>query len=135
MYGESISEMLTVQYRMHAAIMDWSSQELYNGKLSAHASVASHTLSDMQAKFSYPASLPSGGYQEIHSGLPNGYSVQPADHSDWHALRECTRGISCRVLIQSAGISGAHPDMQCSWQSTAVEIIDAGLFCRLCCAR
>ena len=48
MYGDSISEVLTVQYRMHAAIMQWSSQELYHGKLTAHASVASHALSDMQ---------------------------------------------------------------------------------------
>ena len=50
MYAESISEVLTVQYRMHAAIMEWSSQELYQGKLTAHASVASHTLSDMQVR-------------------------------------------------------------------------------------
>ena len=49
MYGDSISEMLNVQYRMHAAIMDWSSHELYNGKLTAHASVASHTLETLQA--------------------------------------------------------------------------------------
>lgn len=48
MYGDSISEVLTVQYRMHTDIMEWSSQELYQGKLSAHASVATHTLSDMQ---------------------------------------------------------------------------------------
>jgi superfamily I DNA and/or RNA helicase len=50
MYGESISEMLTVQYRMHAGIMEWSSQELYHGKLTAHPSVAAHALSDMQAR-------------------------------------------------------------------------------------
>ena len=53
MYGESISEMLNVQYRMHAAIMDWSSHELYNGKLTAHASVASHTLETLQASLLY----------------------------------------------------------------------------------
>lgn len=29
MYGSSASQMLTVQYRMHAAIMDWASHELY----------------------------------------------------------------------------------------------------------
>ena len=50
MYSDSISEVLTVQYRMHAAIMEWSSHELYHGKLTAHASVASHTLSDMQVR-------------------------------------------------------------------------------------
>jgi hypothetical protein len=29
MYGDSISAMLTVQYRMHTDIMQWSSDELY----------------------------------------------------------------------------------------------------------
>ena len=29
MYGEAVSEMLTVQYRMNSAIMTWSSDELY----------------------------------------------------------------------------------------------------------
>lgn len=40
----SCSAMLTVQYRMNASIMDWASQELYQGKLTAHESVAQHTL-------------------------------------------------------------------------------------------
>ena len=43
MYGESISQMLTVQYRMHEDIMAWSSRTLYQGKLTAHDSVATHT--------------------------------------------------------------------------------------------
>lgn len=47
MYGDNISEMLTVQYRMHAHIMQWSSNELYEGRLTAHPSVADHTLSDL----------------------------------------------------------------------------------------
>ncbi|WIA11524.1 hypothetical protein OEZ85_011635 [Tetradesmus obliquus] len=45
--GPAASCMLTVQYRMHAAIMDWSSQELYGGQLEAHESVAAHTLADL----------------------------------------------------------------------------------------
>ncbi|GFR40163.1 hypothetical protein Agub_g720 [Astrephomene gubernaculifera] len=43
------SAMLTVQYRMNKAIMQWSSDELYEGKLTAHESVAEHTLADVQA--------------------------------------------------------------------------------------
>ena len=65
MYGESISEMLNVQYRMHAAIMDWSSQELYNGKLTAHASVASHTLETLQASVPKVCHL----FQEYHADI------------------------------------------------------------------
>ncbi len=47
LYGEGISAMLTQQYRMHQAIMRWSSDELYDGRLSAHPSVAAHTLSGL----------------------------------------------------------------------------------------
>jgi ATP-dependent RNA/DNA helicase IGHMBP2 len=47
--ASSASEMLTVQYRMHRDIMDWSSKELYGGKLTAHPSVAEHTLADLAA--------------------------------------------------------------------------------------
>lgn len=49
MYGDGVSEMLTVQYRMNAAIMQWSSDELYDGKLTAHSSVADHTLAGCAA--------------------------------------------------------------------------------------
>ncbi|GLI64102.1 hypothetical protein VaNZ11_007275 [Volvox africanus] len=43
----SASAMLTVQYRMNKAIMQWSSDELYEGCLTAHISVAEHTLEDL----------------------------------------------------------------------------------------
>lgn len=47
LYGPTISQMLTVQYRMHADVMQWASDELYGGHLSAHSSVAGHTLQDL----------------------------------------------------------------------------------------
>jgi superfamily I DNA and/or RNA helicase len=40
----SASAMLTVQYRMNSHIMRWSSDEFYGGRLTAHNSVAEHTL-------------------------------------------------------------------------------------------
>ncbi|KDD76727.1 AAA+ ATPase [Helicosporidium sp. ATCC 50920] len=36
--------MLNVQYRMHAAIMEWSSKTLYDGRLRAHESCQSRSL-------------------------------------------------------------------------------------------
>jgi ATP-dependent RNA/DNA helicase IGHMBP2 len=46
-FGEkNISRRLTVQYRMHAAIMQFSSQEFYNGELTAPPDVAAHLLCD-----------------------------------------------------------------------------------------
>ncbi|NXL65769.1 SMBP2 protein, partial [Chordeiles acutipennis] len=46
-YGERIVKMLTVQYRMHQAIMQWASSEMYSGRLTAHPSVAQHLLKDL----------------------------------------------------------------------------------------
>lgn len=43
-YGDRVVRMLTVQYRMHQAIMQWASTEMYDGHLSAHSSVAQHLL-------------------------------------------------------------------------------------------
>ncbi|KXZ43249.1 hypothetical protein GPECTOR_96g715 [Gonium pectorale] len=50
----SASAMLTVQYRMNRAIMQWSSDELYEGKLTAHESVAEHTLSGVTSAAAAP---------------------------------------------------------------------------------
>ncbi|XP_014796193.1 PREDICTED: DNA-binding protein SMUBP-2 [Calidris pugnax] len=46
-YGEQVVRMLRVQYRMHQAIMQWASEELYGGRLAAHPSVAQHLLRDL----------------------------------------------------------------------------------------
>ena len=44
LYGESTTRMLTVQYRMHERIMQWSSDALYDGRIVAHGSVQTHLL-------------------------------------------------------------------------------------------
>ena len=41
------STMLVEQYRMNSAIMQWSSQFMYDGRLVAHQSVANHSVSDL----------------------------------------------------------------------------------------
>lgn len=46
-YGDEITSMLTVQYRMNELIMNWSSKELYDNKIQAHPSVAQHMLYDL----------------------------------------------------------------------------------------
>jgi superfamily I DNA and/or RNA helicase len=45
--GEHLTRMLAVQYRMHAAIMDFSAAEFYAGQLLADPSVAGHLLCDL----------------------------------------------------------------------------------------
>jgi ATP-dependent RNA/DNA helicase IGHMBP2 len=46
-YGTLVTRQLTVQYRMHEQIMDFSSAEFYDGTLLADASVRTHRLCDL----------------------------------------------------------------------------------------
>ncbi|KAL7878795.1 hypothetical protein AOLI_G00097690 [Acnodon oligacanthus] len=46
-YGDSVVRMLTTQYRMNSAIMQWASEQMYRGKLTAHPSVEKHLLRDL----------------------------------------------------------------------------------------
>ena len=46
-HGGDVLEMLTVQYRMHRRIMDFSSERFYDGRLRAAEEVAGHTLRDL----------------------------------------------------------------------------------------
>jgi len=45
--GRGVSRRLTVQYRMHTEIMDFSSREFYENSLVAHPSVELHLLQDL----------------------------------------------------------------------------------------
>ena len=45
--GQGICRRLTTQYRMHEAIMEFSSTEFYEGKLRADSSVEAHLLQDL----------------------------------------------------------------------------------------
>ncbi len=50
-YGDEIRTMLTTQYRMHERIMDFSSEEFYDGRLRADESVRRHTLEEFELDF------------------------------------------------------------------------------------
>jgi hypothetical protein len=47
LHGPEIARLLNVQYRMHRAIMDFSSDQFYAGSLIADPSVAEHRLCDL----------------------------------------------------------------------------------------
>jgi predicted DNA helicase len=46
-HGDGVKRMLLEQYRMNEAIMSFPSREMYDGRLRAHPSVATHTLGDV----------------------------------------------------------------------------------------
>jgi superfamily I DNA and/or RNA helicase len=48
--GGSLSMMLTTQYRMNAAISDWSSHEMYGGALRAAEAVGGRLLADLEVR-------------------------------------------------------------------------------------
>jgi superfamily I DNA and/or RNA helicase len=47
LFGEAVTRLLRVQYRMHDTIMTFPSLELYGGELAADPSVSSHLLRDL----------------------------------------------------------------------------------------
>ncbi|MBL8855970.1 MAG: AAA family ATPase [Planctomycetaceae bacterium] len=54
LHGPSISRLLDVQYRMHQEIMEFSSQQLYDGRLIADPSVRDHRLCDIPGVLDLP---------------------------------------------------------------------------------
>ena len=67
-YGDSITRQLNVQYRMHAKIMSFSSEQFYENTLVADAAVQGHTLSDLAGV----AALPLDARPEIAPELTTG---------------------------------------------------------------
>ncbi len=51
---DAAKTLLRVQYRMHTAIMGFSSEMFYGGKLEAHESVASHTANELPEVLTTP---------------------------------------------------------------------------------
>ncbi|MFM8273259.1 MAG: AAA domain-containing protein, partial [Gemmata sp.] len=54
LYGPGASRLLTVQHRMHTAIMGFSNAEFYGGELAAHESAAGRLLRDLPGVTSGP---------------------------------------------------------------------------------
>ena len=48
-YGDDVTRLLTVQYRMHNDIMKFSSDQFYDGQLVGHESVIGHRLSELES--------------------------------------------------------------------------------------
>ena len=46
-YGDRVTRRLNMQYRMHDQIMNFSSEQFYDGTLQSHGSVSGHVLTDL----------------------------------------------------------------------------------------
>ncbi len=88
LYGEEVSRMLTVQYRMHRDIMNFSSDQFYDGELVAHESVVEHRLCDLdevtddeftQTTVTFIDTAGAGWDEELE---PNGLSKRNPNEAD-----------------------------------------------------
>jgi predicted DNA helicase len=87
-YGPLVTRRLNVQYRMHQAIMDFSSQEFYDASLEAHVSVHAHLLCDLPGIVANPLTqtpvqfidTAGAGYDE--QSEPNGKSRRNTKEAD-----------------------------------------------------
>eukprot|EP00899_Mesostigma_viride_P028330 jgi/Mesvir1/8682/Mv26108-RA.1 len=96
-YGRDVTSMLTVQYRMHEDIMNWSSGELYGGLISAHGSVARHRLSDLD----YIG--PSGHKHRKSVAIAPGGGKEDGQGGDDHGGGDSNVLDEVLVLIDTAG--------------------------------
>ncbi len=109
LYGDHLTRLLTVQYRMHQQVMDFSSQEFYDGKLIAHPSVQQHLLSDLEPVVAnelttqpvrFVDTAGAGWDEELE---PDGESKRNPNEADW-VLSLIERLIESGVYAQDIAI-------------------------------
>lgn len=93
-----VVHLLDVQYRMHEAIMTWSSGRFYGGKLRAHGTVASHRLSQLPGVHLEPAegqtTVSSATLREVHGAAKEAAdaTLHPAPEEDDEEPSKDTKG-------------------------------------------
>lgn len=119
LYGSDVSRMLTVQYRMHRKIMDFSSQQFYDGELVAHESVIEHLLTDLDEVNS--ANPKFGGVAAPDSDpLSEAFINEPVTFID-------TAGAGWEEELEPEGLSKRNPQEANLILKKAYSLIDAGL--------
>jgi superfamily I DNA and/or RNA helicase len=104
-YGEDISRLLTIQYRMHESIMGFSSEHFYHGRLQADPSVAQHSLAQLpgvaassltQAPVQFIDTAGAGFEDELE---PEGYSKR--NQGEAHLVRQIVNKLLAAGLAAS----------------------------------
>lgn len=70
--------MLNVQYRMHEAIMEFSSQQFYNSELKAHPVVAKHLIFEADIPVEFVDTAGTGFFEEQNSETKSIYNKEEA---------------------------------------------------------
>ncbi|MGE3776449.1 MAG: AAA domain-containing protein [Pirellulaceae bacterium] len=101
---EALSRQLTVQYRMHHAIMEFSSEEFYSGNLVADPSVAMHRLADLPGVAEDRWTVPVLEFFDT-AGASFDEQQEAEGESRWNA-REGEIVQQCVTALVSAGLAG-----------------------------
>jgi predicted DNA helicase len=106
LHGKAIAHRLTVQYRMHRAIMDFSSLEFYEAELVADAAVSEHLLSDLPGVGAKPLTQSPVEFIDT-AGASFDEELEPDGESRLNA-REAE--LVCRMVRQllDAGVAAAN---------------------------
>jgi superfamily I DNA and/or RNA helicase len=108
-FGDRVSRLLTVQYRMHADVMGFSNAEFYDGRLVADGSVASHRLCDLPGVTAEPGTervvrfidtAGAGFDEELEEESGSRHNPGEADH----VVRVVRRWLAAGVPASSIGV-------------------------------
>jgi superfamily I DNA and/or RNA helicase len=130
-YGDSVTKQLDVQYRMHTHIMQFSSQQFYNGKLEADESVASHLLHDLPGVEPSPLTaepvtfIDTAGADWNEELDPNGESKQNSKEGEFvlRKVRELeAAGLSSRDIAVIAPYAAQVRWLREQWDADDLEI-------------
>ncbi|MBC7852491.1 MAG: DNA-binding protein, partial [Pirellulaceae bacterium] len=103
--GSGISHRLTIQYRMHSAIMGFSSQEFYESSLIADASVAGHLLSDLPGIVATPLTTSPLEFIDT-AGASYDEELEPDGESRFNAAEADLVGRRVQALLE-AGLAAS----------------------------
>ncbi|WP_435178303.1 IGHMBP2 family helicase [Halorussus sp. AFM4] len=117
-HGDSVRDMLTVQYRMHEDIAGFASERFYDGELAADESVRDHTLADLVDPAGLdPAPADPGGPGELPPALDPDEPVAFVDTASADAPEVSREGSTSRENPREAEVMAAY----------ARALLDAGL--------
>jgi superfamily I DNA and/or RNA helicase len=102
-YGPIITRRLAVQYRMHEAIMAFSSQQFYDGALQAHESVRGHLLCDLEKVVADPLTQAALEFVDT-AGAGYDEEVEPGSESRRNPQEAFLVARKTRALL-AAGVS------------------------------
>lgn len=106
LYGPTVTRRLGVQYRMHEAIMRFSSAEFYDGELAADAAIAGHLLRDLPGVRPEPlASIPVQFIDTAGAGFDE--QLEPEGESRCNPQEVRLVGTKVRALLD-AGVQAEH---------------------------